>query len=93
VTILESKEREKGSNNDSESSLEREMEAGMEAETEMAFSVFGVVFSVKRTGDSVFLWEGGNTVFKGITGTDRLCNEGPGQDDEGRGGNTVLRMK
>jgi hypothetical protein len=93
VTILESKEREKGSNNDSESSSETEMEAGTEAETEAAFPVFGAVFSVKRTGDSVFLWEGGITVFKGITGTDRLCNEGPGQDDEGQGGNAALRMK
>jgi hypothetical protein len=91
VTILESKEREKGSNNDSESSLEREMEAGTEAE--MAFSFVGTVFSVKRTGDSVFLWEGGITFFEGITGADRLCSEGPGQDDEGRGGNAVLRTK
>jgi hypothetical protein len=51
VTILESREREIGSNNDSESSLERETEAGTEAEmeTEAAFSVFGAVFSVKRT--------------------------------------------
>jgi hypothetical protein len=95
VTILESKEREKGSNNDSESSSERETEAGTEAETEAetAFSFIGAVFSVRRMGDSVFLWEGGITVFKGITGTDRLCNEGPGQDDEGRGGNTAPRMK
>jgi hypothetical protein len=85
VTILESKEREKGSNNDLESSLEREMEAGMEAEMEVetAFSCFGMVFSVKRMGDSVFLWERRITVFKDITGTDRLCNEGPGQDDKG----------
>jgi hydroxyethylthiazole kinase-like sugar kinase family protein len=84
VTVLESKEREKGSNNDSESSSETEAKAGMEAETEaeMAFSCIGTVFSVKRTGDSVFLWEGGITVFNGITGTGRLCNEGPGQDDE-----------
>jgi hypothetical protein len=73
--------------------LERETEAGTEAETEAAFSVFGVVFSVKRTGDSVFLWEGGITVFNGITGTDRLCSEGPGQDDEGRGGNAAPRTK
>jgi hypothetical protein len=93
VTILESKEREKGSNNDSESSLERETEVGMEAETEAAFSVFEAVFSVKRTGDSVFLWERGITVFNGITGTDRLCSEGPGQDDESRGGNAALRTK
>jgi hypothetical protein len=88
VTILESREREKGSN-DSESSSEAEMEVG--TETEMAF--IGAVFSVKRTGDSVFLWEGWITVFNGITGTDRLCNEGPGQDDKGRGGNTMLRTK
>jgi hypothetical protein len=93
VTILESKGRENSSNNDSESSLERETEAGTEAETEAAFSVFGAVFSVKRTGDSVFLWEGGITVFNGIMGVDILCNEGPGQDDEGRGGNTVPRTK
>jgi hypothetical protein len=95
VTILESKEREKGSNNDSESSLERETEVGMEAETEaeMAFSFIGVVFPVRRTGDSVFLWEVWITVFKGIMGTDRLCNEGPGQDDKGRGGNAAPRMK
>jgi hypothetical protein len=59
------------------------MEAGIKAEMEVAFSVFGVVFSVKRTGDSVFLWEEGITVIKGIMGTDRLCNEGPGQDDKG----------
>jgi hypothetical protein len=81
VTILESKEREKGSNNDSESSLERETEVGTEAET--AFSFIRAVFSVRRMGGSVFLWEGGITVFKGITGMDRLCNKGPGQDDEG----------
>jgi hypothetical protein len=64
VTIFESKEREKGSNNDSESSSETETEVGMEAEMEVetAFSVIGAVFSVKRTGDSVFLWEGGITV-------------------------------
>jgi hypothetical protein len=91
VIILESREREKGSNNDSESSLETEMEA--ETEVETAFSFIGAVFSVGRTGDSVFLWEGGITVFKGITGTDRLCNEGLGQDDEGRGGNTAPRTK
>jgi hypothetical protein len=90
---LELKEREKGSNNDSESSLERETEAGTEAETEAAFSVFGAVFSIKKTGNSVFLWEGGITVFNGIMGTDRLCSEGPGQDDEGRGGNAAPRTK
>jgi hypothetical protein len=57
VTILESKEREKGSNNDSESSSERETEAGTEAEmeAETAFSFIGAVFSVRRMGDSVFL--------------------------------------
>jgi hypothetical protein len=46
VTILESQEREKGSNNDSESSLERGTEAGTEAETEAetAFSFIGAVF-------------------------------------------------
>jgi hypothetical protein len=119
VTILESKEREKGSNNDSESSSETEMEAGMEteveagteteaeagteteaeagteteAEAETAFSFVGTVFSVKRTGDSVFPWEGGITFFNGITGANRLCNEGPGQDDEGQGGNAVPRTK
>jgi hypothetical protein len=62
--------------------LETETEAGTEAETEVetAFSCIGAVFSVKRTGDSVFLWEGGITVFKDITGTDRLCNEGLGQE-------------
>jgi hypothetical protein len=94
---LESKGREKGSNNDSESSLERETEAGTEAETEAeaetAFSFIGAVFSVRRTGDSVFLWEGGITVFNDLAGTDRLCNEGPGQDDEGRGGNAAPRTK
>jgi hypothetical protein len=91
VTILESIEREKGSN-DSESSLSgTEIEVGTEAE--MAFSAIGTVFSVRRTGDSVFLWEGGIIVFDGITGTDRLCDEGPGQDDEGRGGNAVPRTK
>jgi hypothetical protein len=95
VTILESKEREKGSNNDSESSLERETEVGMEMETEAetAFSFIGAVFSVRRTGDSIFLWEGGITVFKDMTGTDGLCSEGPGQDDEGRGGNAAPRTK
>jgi hypothetical protein len=61
VTILESKEREKGSNNDLESSLERETEVG--TEVEMTFSFVGTIFSVKRTGDSVFLWEGGITFF------------------------------
>jgi hypothetical protein len=66
VTILVSKEREKGRNNDSESLFETETEAGTEAEmeTEAAFSVFGAVFSVKRTGDSVFLWEGGSLFSK-----------------------------
>jgi hypothetical protein len=34
VTVLESREREKGSNNDSESSSETETEAGTEADTE-----------------------------------------------------------
>jgi hypothetical protein len=59
VTVLESREIEKGSN-DSESSLfEPEMEVGTEAET-AAFSFIGMVFSVKRTGDSSFLWEGGS---------------------------------
>jgi hypothetical protein len=96
VTILESKESEKGSNNDSESSLETETEAGTEAETEAetaTFSLIRTVFSVKRMGDSVFLWEGGITVFKGTKGTDKLCDEGLGQDNEGRGGSTVSRMK
>jgi hypothetical protein len=60
VTIFESEESEKGSNNDSESTLETETEVGTEAETEVAISVFGAVFSVKRTGDFVFLWEGGS---------------------------------
>jgi hypothetical protein len=36
---------------------------------------------------------GGITVFNGIMGADRLCDKGPGQDDEGRGGNAVPRMK
>jgi hypothetical protein len=46
--------------NDLESSSERETEAGTEAEmeAETAFSFIGAVFSVRRTGDSVFLWEG-----------------------------------
>jgi hypothetical protein len=85
VTVSESKEREKGSN-DSESSSETEMEAGMEVETEVetaTFSFIRTVFSVKRMGDSVFLWEGGITFLNGMTGIDRLCDEGPGQDDEG----------
>jgi hypothetical protein len=97
VTILESKSkaRENSSTNDSESSLEREMEAGTETETEAetAFSFIGAVFSVRRMEDSVFLWEGGITVFKDMMGTDRLCSEGLGQDDKGRGGNTVPRTK
>jgi hypothetical protein len=88
LTISESKESEKG-NNDLESSSS---ETEMEAET-AAFSFIGTVFSVKRTGDSSFLWEGGITVFNGIMGTDRLCDKGPGQDDEGRGGNTAPRTK
>jgi hypothetical protein len=94
VTVLESKERVKGSN-DSESSLsEAEMEVGTETEAEVAaFSFVGTVFSVKRMGGSVFLWEGGITFLNSITGTDRLCDEGPGQDDEGQGGNTAPRMK
>jgi hypothetical protein len=92
---LGTKRQRKGSNNDSESSSETEMEAGTEVGTgaEMAFSFVGTVFSVKRMGDSVLLWEGGITVFNGIMGTDRLCNEGPGQDDEGQGGNAAPRMK
>jgi hypothetical protein len=94
VTVLESKESEKG-NNDSESSLsETEMEVGTEAETEAAdFSFVETVFSVKRTGDSAFLSQGGTTFLNGMTGTDRLCDKGPGQDDEGQGGNTAPRMK
>jgi hypothetical protein len=57
VAISESKESEKGSN-DSESSLS---ETEMEVEAEVAaFSCVGTVFSVKRTGDSAFLWEGGS---------------------------------
>jgi hypothetical protein len=58
-----------------------------------AFSFVRMVFSVKRIGDSVFMWEGGMTFLNGMTGTDRLCDKGPGQDDEGQGGNTALRMK
>jgi hypothetical protein len=94
VTVSESKEREKGSNNDSESSSETETEAGMAAETEVEMAIFFIrmVFSVKRMGDSVFLWEGDHC-FNGMTGADRLCDERPGQDDEGRGGNAVPRMK
>jgi hypothetical protein len=71
------------------------MEVGTEAETEAetVFSFIGMVFSVKRTGDSVFLWEGWITVFKGIMGTDRLCDKGPGQYDKGRGGNAAPRTK
>jgi hypothetical protein len=52
VTISESKESEKGSN-DLES-LSSEAETEVEAET-AAFSCIGMVFSVKRTGDSSFL--------------------------------------
>jgi hypothetical protein len=59
------------------------MEAGMEAEVGMAFSVIGVVFSVKRTGDSVSLWEGGITFLNGMMEVDRLCDKGSGQDDKG----------
>jgi hypothetical protein len=92
VTVLESKESEKGSNDLESSLLETEMEAGMEAEA-AAFSFVGTVFSVKRTGDSSFLWEGGITFLDGMTGTDKLCDKGLGQDDEGRGENTALRMK
>jgi hypothetical protein len=44
-------------------------------------------------GDSSFLWEGGITFLNSMTGTDRLCDEGPGQDDEGRGGNAAPRTK
>jgi hypothetical protein len=36
---------------------------------------------------------GGDHFFNGMTGTDRLCDEGPGQDDEGQGGNTAPRTK
>jgi hypothetical protein len=50
------------------------------------FSFFRTVFSVKRMGDSAFLWEGGITFLYYMTGTDRLCDEGPGQDDEGQVG-------
>jgi hypothetical protein len=57
MTILESKEREKGSNNNSESSSGTGMEAEMEAEME-AFSFVRAVFSVQRMGDSVFPWRG-----------------------------------
>jgi hypothetical protein len=92
VTISESKESEKGSNDSESSLLETETEAGMEVEA-VAFAFVGMVFSVKRIGDSSFLWEGGITFLNGMTGTDRLCDEGPGQDDEGRGGNTVPRTK
>jgi hypothetical protein len=56
VTVLESREREKGSNNDSESSSETETEAGTEAETEVETATFSFIGTV--LGDSVFLWEG-----------------------------------
>jgi hypothetical protein len=56
VTVLESREREKGSNNDLESSSETEMEAGTEAETEAET----VTFSFIRT---VFLYRGLGTLF------------------------------
>jgi hypothetical protein len=59
----------------------------------VAFSCVGTVFSVKRMGDSSFLWEGGITFLNGMTGTDRLCDKGLGQDDKGQGGNTALRTK
>jgi hypothetical protein len=85
VTISESKESEKGSN-DSESSLsETETEAGTEAEA-AAFSFVGTVFSVKRIGDSSFLWEGGITFLNDMTGTDRLCDEGLGRMTRVEGG-------
>jgi hypothetical protein len=64
VTILELKESEK-CNNDLESSLsETETEVGVEVETEhfsWFFTCFGTVLSVKRMGDSAFLWAGGIT--------------------------------
>jgi hypothetical protein len=72
------------------------MEAGTEAEMvveTVAFSFVRMVFSVKRMGDSVFLWEGGITVFIDTLGVDRLCDEGLGQDDEGRGGNAAPSTK
>jgi hypothetical protein len=97
VTISESKGREKGSNDLESSLLVVEVEVGMETEAEMeaemAFSFVRTVFSVKRMGDSSFLWEGAITFLNGIMQTDRLCDEGPGQDDEGRGGNAALRTK
>jgi hypothetical protein len=92
VTILESEESEKGSNDSESSSSETETEAGTEAEAE-AFPLVGTIFSVKRMGDSAFLWEGGITFLNSITGTDRLCDEGLGQDNEGQGGNAVPRTK
>jgi hypothetical protein len=67
VTILESKESEKGNNDLKSSLLEIDTEVGTEVGTEMememepfswAFTFFKTVLSVKRMGDSAFLWEG-----------------------------------
>jgi hypothetical protein len=52
----------------------------------MAFPFIGTVFSVRRIGNSVFVWKGGITFFNGIMGTDRHCDKGPWHDDTGRGG-------
>jgi hypothetical protein len=67
VTVLESKGREKGSN-DSESSSETETEVGTEAETEMAFSVIGAVFFCKENRGLCFSMGGGDYIFKWYNG-------------------------
>jgi hypothetical protein len=57
------------------------------------FSFCRSVLSVNKGEGSAVQWEGGITFSNKIWGTDGFCNEGPGQDDEGRGGNAVPRTK
>jgi hypothetical protein len=73
VTILESKEREKGSTNDSESSLERETEAGMETETEADgfFFCWNGLFCEENRG-LCFSMGGGDHFLNGIRGGQTL---------------------
>jgi hypothetical protein len=83
-TVSQSKESEKGKG-DSKSSL---LGPGS-----LFCGFCHSVLSLNRGEGSAVQWEGGITFSNKIWGTDGFCNEGPGQDDEGRGGNTAPRTK
>jgi hypothetical protein len=86
---LESEENEK-SKFDLKSSI-LEMETEMEP---LSWGFFFVEqFICREDGGLCYIVGRGDHFLNDMIGTDRLCDKGLGQDDEGQAGNAALRMK